>query len=59
MWTKMEGKLRDTIHVRFSQYIKKKIDRLVEEGAFKNKSDLVRTATIEFINSIENERRPE
>ncbi len=49
----MDDRLKDTIAVRFSNYHILKIDRLIEKGTFKNRSDLVRTATTELISKVE------
>jgi len=43
----------EPVGFRFSKYLLKKIDRLIEENEFKNRSDVVRTATIEFLNRFE------
>lgn len=43
----------EPVGFRFSKYLLKKIDHLVEENEFKNRSDVVRTATIEFLNRLE------
>ncbi len=49
----MDERLRDTIAVRFSKYNITKIDSLIEKGIFKNRSDVVRTATTELVSKVE------
>ncbi len=48
-----DNRLKDTIAVRFSKYYISKIDSLIAQGVFKNRSDLVRTATTELVSKVE------
>ncbi|GEM_PF-2750944 len=45
----------DEIMLRLSPEHIRKIDDLISSGRFKNRAEVARTATIEFLNEIENE----
>lgn len=52
-YLRMTKIFNEPVGFRFSKYLMKKIDRLIEEREFKNRSDVVRTATIEFLYQFE------
>jgi Arc/MetJ-type ribon-helix-helix transcriptional regulator len=55
----MEGKLKERIQARFPRYVVWKIERFVESGLFRGKSDFMRTAADLLIAKVDKEQEPE